>query len=305
MKTLGNIAITIALTLLIVAVVKPDFADTFADRVLGSLEKSSEVLPERISEKIEPYVPDVLISYLHTIRPAPSTTTSSEVSVAALSTNNIIDATNAERLKAGLEPLVLNPKLVQSATVKTNDMITKQYFEHISPTGAGVADLGKQVGYEYVILGENLALGDFVDGNDVVAAWMNSPGHRANILNPNYQEIGVYAGKAIYQGRDVWFAVQHFGTARNACPMINTALKNSIDTINADLKARQAQIANDKASLEAPDRPEGDEYKDRVTEFNKLVAEYNTALVISQEKIKLYNIQVSSFNACLTQYQSK
>ncbi len=302
----SNIFISVAIGLLVITIAKPDLANRVTDRVLGMfIETAPTPALVQDTNKADPLTPSSIIEYFSGVKPPADKGSQSTEMSTALSTNNIVDATNRERIAAGLPPLTLNPKLVSSATIKTNDMITRQYFEHISPTGEGVSDLGAKVGYSYVVMGENLALGNFVDGDDVVEAWMNSAGHRANILNPNYQEIGVYAAKGTYQGRDVWFAVQHFGTTRSACPVISTSLKVSIDSINKDLKQRQATIATEKAILEGPDRPRGNEYKARVTAFNAMVAEYNTALVISQEKIKQYNAQVAAFNACLVWYQAK
>jgi hypothetical protein len=220
-----------------------------------------------------------------------------------LSTDAIIDATNRARIAAGLPPLRSNQKLIASAKTKTMDMITRGYFEHESPNGNGVADLATAAGYDYIVIGENLARGAFVDAEDVVNEWMKSPGHRANILSTNYEEIGTYAAQAVYDGNEVWFVVQHFGTGRTTCPVISMQLKVSIDAMAKELTSLRAQISNEKAVLEGPGHPEGEEYKDRVGRFNALVAEYNTTLVVSQEKSKFYNTQVSAFNACLNKYK--
>lgn len=302
-KFISNIVMVIVLGLLVVVIAKPDVAQRATDQVLGILAETPTVasLPPT---KTEPLAPTGVPS-LRNIKAVPAIggEPASTVSTAALSTNNIVDATNRERLAAGLPPLILNSRLVQSAKIKTDDMIARQYFEHVSPTGEIVSDLGIKVGYDYVVMGENLALGNFINGDDVVAAWMESSGHRENILNPDYQQIGVYAAKGVYEGRDIWFAVQHFGTTRDACPEISTTLKASITKLNADLKKQQTMIAAEKEILEGPDRPRGEEYKTRVAAFNGMVAEYNTALVISQEKIKQYNAQVAAFNTCLVRFQ--
>ncbi len=305
MKTIGNILNILAIALVVTALARPQLIDEATGKVLGSLITKSEVVLEDPSDKAKPLVPASVVSYLHSIRPAIPIGSRQPTTATAINAIDIIDATNTERIAAGLIPLSINTKLDASATIKTDDMIDRQYFEHVSPAGLGVADLGREVGYDFVVMGENLALGNFASSRDVVDAWMQSPGHRANMLNPNYQEIGVYAARGMYQGNEVWFAVQHFGTSRTACPLINTQLKSAIDSINDDLKARQIHIVNQKATLEAPNRPEGEEYRTQVTEFNKLVADYNTLLVISQEKIKLYNIQVAKFNECLAGYQQK
>lgn len=220
-----------------------------------------------------------------------------------LSLENIIDATNAERVKAGLQPLKTNDKLATSAKIKAIDMITNHYFEHTSPSGKTVANLGDQVGYDYVVMGENLALGDFTDANDLLQAWMNSAGHRANILNTSYQDIGVYAAQGTYQGRTVWFAVQHFGTERGVCPALSTTLKTTINTLNLRVKNEETQIASLRAQIEDPNHAQDQSYGKLITEFNTLVAKYNSDVASSQINIASYNKQVVAFNKCLGRYQ--
>jgi uncharacterized protein YkwD len=90
-------------------------------------------------------------------------------------------------------------------------MFENQYFAHESPTGEKVSDLAKKFGYDFLLIGENLAMGNFSSDEDLVLAWMESPGHRENILNEKYQEIGVAVKKGIFEGKEVWIAVQHFG----------------------------------------------------------------------------------------------
>jgi uncharacterized protein YkwD len=215
---------------------------------------------------------------------------------------DIVDETNKERIKAGFEPLRANVILVESAKIKTEDMIDLEYFEHQSPSGKSVSDLGKDVGYDYIIMGENLAMGDFKNAKDLVTAWMNSPGHRANMLNPEYQDIGVYAAEGLFDGQSVWFAVQHFGTQRAVCPTISKTLKNDIDTLNEDLDKQQQAIEDLKNELEEFSVESGG-YDDKVNLFNAMVTAYNKQLEVSKNKIVDYNKQVASFNTCLLQYQ--
>lgn len=237
-----------------------------------------------------------------TITPPVSTASEND---SPFSVGNIVDATNRERIKAGLAPLSVNTNLNTSAAIKTQDMIARHYFEHISPSGEGVSDLGTRVGYDYIVIGENLALGDFKNADELLDAWMKSPGHRANILNANYHEVGVYAARGTYEGHEVWFAVQHFGTSRATCPAISTSLKQSIDTINAELKRQQTAIIAKKEVLESPNHPTGEEYEKQVGEYNEMVAQYNALLVTSQSQVAQYNAQVKAFNTCLSTYQKK
>lgn len=126
---------------------------------------------------------------------------------------DVISETNNQRRANGLGSLVENKKLNNAADFKMRDMFARQYFDHYGPNGtSGAAELVIKFGYQYSWVGENLALGDFRNANDLVSAWMNSPGHRANILNSVYREIGIATGYDVFQGRRTIIAVQIFGT---------------------------------------------------------------------------------------------
>ena len=102
----------------------------------------------------------------------------------------VVELTNAERAKAGLQPLKTYAPLMNSARVKSQDMKDKNYFSHTSPTYGSPFDQMKSLGISYTAAGENIAKGQKT-AEEVVTAWMNSEGHRANILNANYTHIGV------------------------------------------------------------------------------------------------------------------
>jgi uncharacterized protein YkwD len=103
---------------------------------------------------------------------------------------------NGERADAALPPLVLNAKLAESALEHSQDMVSNQYFDHNSQDGRDVVDRIRATGYipsdRQWTVGENLAWGTGTLGSprNIVAAWMNSPGHRENILRAEYREIG-------------------------------------------------------------------------------------------------------------------
>ncbi|MBP6857685.1 MAG: hypothetical protein KBC11_00590 [Candidatus Pacebacteria bacterium] len=216
---------------------------------------------------------------------------------------DIIELTNKERVLAGLPPLSTNNLLSDSADLKVDDMIALQYFEHQSPNGDSVSDLGTKVGYDYVVMGENLALGTFSNSAEIVQAWMDSPGHRANILNKNYQDIGVSVKRALYKGDEVWFAVQHFGTNRSVCPSIDQSLKTDIDVTNNELKGEESTINILKRALEAPGASSSPNYSENIKLFNKNVDDYNSKLQVSKQKINNYNSQVKEFNRCIATFQ--
>ncbi|TQR13366.1 hypothetical protein FG383_12605 [Psychrobacillus soli] len=102
----------------------------------------------------------------------------------------VVDLTNQERAKAGLKALQIDTKLTQSAQAKSQDMKNKNYFSHTSPTYGSPFDQMKSFGITYKSAAENIAMGQ-PSATEVVKAWMESPGHKANIMNPSYTHIGV------------------------------------------------------------------------------------------------------------------
>ena len=106
----------------------------------------------------------------------------------------VLDLVNAERAKRGISALTLDSSLSSIATKKSQDMVNKNYFDHTSPTYGSPFDMMKQFGISYRTAGENIAKGQKTP-QEVVAAWMNSEGHRKNILNPNFTNLGVGIAK--------------------------------------------------------------------------------------------------------------
>ncbi|MBO9604315.1 MAG: SafA/ExsA family spore coat assembly protein [Paenibacillaceae bacterium] len=102
----------------------------------------------------------------------------------------VVDLINAERAKQGLSPLANDWQLARVARYKSEDMRDNNYFSHTSPTYGSPFDMMQSFGISYGYAGENIAAGQ-TSPAAVVDAWMNSAGHRANILNANYTKIGV------------------------------------------------------------------------------------------------------------------
>ena len=216
----------------------------------------------------------------------------------ALVVSKIILATNNERNKNGLKSLKENQDLDNSAQFKTNDMIARQYFEHESPDGKGVSDLAILAGYDYIVIGENLAVGNFESSNAVVVAWMNSPGHRANILNTRYSDIGIGIGKGSYEGKKVWFAVQHFGLPRSACPVVDEALKNSVKDSQLIIYNIEIRLTELKGEISAPLANTKEDYINNLSEYNSLVKQYNDLVKKTATLVTTYNKEVKLFNNC-------
>lgn len=131
-----------------------------------------------------------------------------------VSSYDLVELTNQTRTSQGLSPLTLNNKLVEAARQKANEMFALNYWSHYSPAGKSPWWFFQNVNYSYRYAGENLAR-DFDQSSNVVSAWMNSPTHRENILNGNYQEIGIAVVDGILEGQETTLVVQMFGTPVN------------------------------------------------------------------------------------------
>lgn len=122
--------------------------------------------------------------------------------------NQVAVMVNSERAKAGLKPLTLNWQLSRVARYKSQDMIDKNYFDHTSPTYGSPFTMMTNFGIKYMSAGENIAYGQQT-ASAVMTAWMNSAGHRANILSANYSQIGV--GLALKSDGTCYWTQQFIG----------------------------------------------------------------------------------------------
>lgn len=217
-----------------------------------------------------------------------------------LTGSGVVAYTNEQRASNGnLTPLHLNAKLSAAAEAKIDDMFTQQYFEHESPDGKGPADIIRASGYEYIVVGENLALGNFEDDETLVQAWMDSPGHRANILNGKFMEIGVAVRRGEFEGKQVWLAVQEFGSPLSSCPQPQASIKGEIDENRTRLAQMQSELQQKKAAIESAKNKSEAEYNRAVSEYNALARQINTVTDQTQALVKDYNERVNEFNKCL------
>jgi uncharacterized protein YkwD len=216
-----------------------------------------------------------------------------------LTVSGVVEQTNLQREQNGLNALHYNVKLEAAAEAKVDDMFKNQYFEHESPDGKSPADIIKAEGYEFITVGENLALGNFKDDKTLVQAWMDSPGHRANILNSKYFEIGVAVRKGTFEGKEVWLAVQEFGAPLSTCPGPSSGLKARIDTNRNQLTSMQADLQRKKAELESSRYGNEEQYNKAVEEYNDLAESINTLAEKTQSMVEDYNESVAKFNSCL------
>ncbi|OOB80585.1 MAG: hypothetical protein BEN19_00475 [Epulopiscium sp. Nuni2H_MBin003] len=111
----------------------------------------------------------------------------------------VVDLVNIERAKYNMQPLEMDIRLCEVSDVKAQDMSENLYFSHYSPTYGSPFNMLKEFGISYYAAGENIAKGQTLAAQ-VVSQWMNSTSHRANILNPVYEHIGV----GYEEDRNIW-----------------------------------------------------------------------------------------------------
>ncbi|MCA9324096.1 CAP domain-containing protein [Candidatus Saccharibacteria bacterium] len=136
-----------------------------------------------------------------------------------MGTGALLNSTNAQRSSNGLGALTLNSKLNASAQAKANDMVARDYWAHNTPDGKEPWVFFDAAGYVYQKAGENLAYG-FSSSDATVIGWMNSPSHRANILDTGYTEVGFgFANSANFVGTgQETIVVAHYGKPVTPAP---------------------------------------------------------------------------------------
>lgn len=123
------------------------------------------------------------------VTPAPTAVAAAPASASSY-TQQVVALVNKERAAAGLAPVSALDSLNKVAAAKATDMRVNKYFSHTSPTYGSPFDMMKSFGITYNAAGENIAMGQKTP-QEVMTAWMNSPGHKANILSANFNYIGV------------------------------------------------------------------------------------------------------------------
>lgn len=204
----------------------------------------------------------------------------------ALTKDAIVGLTNRTRVQNSLPPLKENLLLVAIAEARARDMFEKQYFGHVSPTGQQASDLAQSLGYPYRRIAENIASGNFLTNQHIINGWMQSPGHRKNLLSPDVEEIGAAVVKGKLEGQETSIAVQIFGlqspqVGQDNCVPPSRELLRDIDTKNAEIASLGERLARLKAELEA--------------EKASIEADRSSALADPQERYN-FNVRVKAHN---------
>ncbi len=164
----------------------------------------------------------------------------------SITADQTVTETNALRASKGLTLLTVDKKLVDAALAKGNNMCQEQYWAHFSPSGTSPWSFMKNAGYSYSVAGENLAR-DFADTKSMVAAWVASPTHNANLIHPRYTNIGVAVVYCKLLGSDTALVVQMFGSPAGSAPNAGKIPKPVQNQRSANTQESQnAQVAGEE-----------------------------------------------------------
>ncbi|HQV64996.1 MAG TPA: CAP domain-containing protein [Candidatus Paceibacterota bacterium] len=219
-----------------------------------------------------------------------------------LNSDNILYFTNLERTKRGLVNLKFNAKLTRSANSKSRDMFANQYFAHTSPVDSekSFAYFIENEQYSFIRISENLAIGEFKTAKQVVDAWMNSPDHRANILFPNYREIGASVQTSKMNGDTVIIIVQHFGIPKNVCPSVSQAMLSKLQSIQEDATIAKKNATKMEADMNTQNNMiSAQDLDDLIGMYNITIQSYNSLVVTFQQLSAEYNAQVEKYDDCI------
>jgi hypothetical protein len=173
----------------------------------------------------------------------------------------LVDLTNQDRITNNQPILAISDVLTKAAQMKADDMAAKQYFSHTSPDGTTPWYWFQKANYNFVYAGENLAV-DFTESADIEKAWLASPKHRDNIIDPRFTEIGIATKTANWQGRQTTFVVQLFGAPATVVPVMPKNNTPTLPTAQPTKPAASSEVttidgvkvasASEAAVLETP-----------------------------------------------------
>lgn len=232
-----------------------------------------------------------------------------------LSASEIIRLTNEYRISLGLSPLLENYQLNRAAEYRASDMIINGYFAHNNPrTGEGPKDAILYQHYDYMMYAENIAMGNWQSSRHIVDGWINSPGHRQNIEQPNAKEIGV----AVIQDKNtpfgqppVYYGVQLFASPKPNCQEPNHAdfimlqkMRSKNDSLwkNVQVYAEDLKILKENIGREHNRNAKNfliDKHNQLIPVFNNLLSEAKSVQANLRLLEYTYNQDVHRYNTCL------
>lgn len=210
-----------------------------------------------------------------------------------LTRDTVIVLTNQARADNGLPPLAENQLLNSIAESRARDMLEKQYFAHVSPTGQQASDIAQSIGYPYKIIAENIGSGDFYTNQKIVDGWMQSPGHRNNILSSEVREIGAAVIKGNLKGLETYVTVQIFGlqsppVTPKHCVAPSENLLLDIEQKKVELSSLQDQLQ--RLNVELREEKDAIETEQQQTYGNaQKIQKLNARISAYNEKSHWYN----------------
>jgi uncharacterized protein YkwD len=271
------------------------------------------------SRGVPRFVPEVRERFPQ-VSPEPSKPVGSVPAREALTAQAIITLTNNTRALNGLSPLKANPLLNAIAESRAKDMLEKQYFAHVSPTGEQASDIAQNIGYHYKIIAENIGGGNFYTNQKIIDGWTQSPGHRKNILTREIEEMGAAVLKGDMNGAETYITVQIFGL--QSPPVPQHICVGPPENRLGDIEIKKAEIAGlidqshrlkqelDSES-EAIDSDRGYTFNDppkisslniRIRAHNEKSRWYNRVVVDAEAKSVVLSSMVNEYNRMLQAY---
>lgn len=219
-----------------------------------------------------------------------------------LTVPGIVGWTNIERRQNGdLPALRPDPALDAIALARARDMIEHRYFAHVSLDGNSAESVAKDQSYGYITIGENIALGDFLNDDDLVQQWMGSPAHRENILKSQYTHMGAAAVQATYEDREQWFAVQIFAAPLSLCPPTDAAIQRRIEAAKTDIANLERRADDESAAIRS--MPASSARNERIEAYDALIIDIQSRQKTMNDDITAYNASVEKRNLCIKRHQ--
>lgn len=159
-----------------------------------------------------------------------------------ITTSELLTDTNKERAARGVAPLTVNPQLSQAAYMKAKDMFRQQYWAHVAPDGTTPWQWLTKNDYDYAAAGENLAK-NFGSADATMAAWMDSPEHRKNVLNDRYEEVGFAVASGTLNGAPTTLVVAMYGEPATAATAVKTSVQTKAPAIQAISPLARVDVA--------------------------------------------------------------
>lgn len=193
----------------------------------------------------------------------------------------IVELTNQIRINLNLHTLTENESLQRAALAKAENMMVNEYFAHVGPDDRSLRDWLYEAGYPFSTAGENLAIG-FSSAEDVVNAWVNSPTHYSNLIDPDFTEIGVGAVSGSYEGHETTLIAQYFGHRVVAVEPVLPEPEPIIEKpIDIEVKSADYSAKIQEASLEIED--EAVEEVEEITNTLPEIANIEETEVLSEQ----------------------